>query len=123
MSNYKNRLQSKFKIRLKKGDYLVGQNFNLSDLQHYSQEQDWNFLREFDQTPRRLRQKQLNHYKKRLTYLSIFASNINPITLNQLRDQIVLLDVTFKYTIRYQSSKRVDESQITYYMYEEIKYD
>jgi len=90
-------------------------NFNLPTLKHYSEEQAWNFLREFDKTPRSLRQNHLNYYKERLNYLSIFASNVNRITLNILRDQIALLELTFDYTIVYQSNKEINESQITYY--------
>ena len=47
--------------------------FNLPTLKHYSEEQAWNFLREFDRTPRSVRQNQLNYYKERLNYLCIFA--------------------------------------------------
>ena len=56
--------------------------FNLPTLKHYSEEQAWNFLREFDRTPTSVRQNQLNYYKERLNYLCIFASNVNRITLN-----------------------------------------
>jgi len=43
-------------FQLDKGDYLVGLSFDLPNLKHYLEEQIWNFLREFDRTPRRLRQ-------------------------------------------------------------------
>jgi len=89
--------------------------FNMPNLKHYSEEQVWNFLREFDRTPRSWRQNQLNYYKERLNYLCIFASNVNCITLNILRDQIALLELTFDYTKLYQSNKEINESQITYY--------
>jgi len=85
MSNYKNRFQSNSKLD-KEWDNLSCQSFNVSDLKRYSEEQAVNFLREFDRTPRRLRQYQINYYKEWLNYLSIFASNINLITLNKLRD-------------------------------------
>ena len=88
---------------------------NLPTLKHYSEEQAWNFLREFDKTPRSLRQNHLNYYKERLNYLSIFASNVHRITLNILRDQIALLELTFNYTILYQPNKEINESQIIYY--------
>jgi len=79
--------------------------FNLPTLKHYSEEQAWNFLREFDRTPRSVRQNQLNYYKERLNYLCICASNVNRITLNILRDQITLLELTFNYTRLYQPNK------------------
>jgi len=88
-------------------------------LKHYLEEQAWNFLREFDRTPRRLRQNQLNHYKERPNYFSIFASNINPITLNILWDQSDLLELTFEYTVWYQPNKEIDESQLIYCTEEE----
>ena len=91
------------------------QDFNFPNLKHYSEEQAWNFLREFDRTPKSLQQNQLNYYKERLNYLSIFASNVNRITLNILRDQIALLELTFDCTILYQPNKEINESQITYY--------
>ena len=79
--------------------------FKLPTLKHYSEEQVWNFLREFDNTSRSLRQNQLNYYKERLNYLGIFASNANRITLNILRDQIALLELTLDYTKLYQPNK------------------
>ena len=88
--------------------------FNLPTLKHYSEEQAWNFLREFNRTPRSLRQNQLNYYKERLNYLCIFASNVNRITLNILRDQITLLELTFDYTKLYQPNKEMNEAQIIY---------
>ena len=93
----------------------VKPDFNLPTLTHYSEEQAWNFLKEFDSTPRSLRQNQLNYYKERLNYLCIFASNVNRIALNILRDQIALLELTFNHTILYQPNKESNESQITYY--------
>ena len=89
---------------------IAGQTCNFLNLKHYSEEQVWNFLREFDKTLKILRQNQLNYYKERLNYLSIFASNVNPITLNTLRDQIALLELTFEYTVWYQPNKKIDES-------------
>jgi len=88
--------------------------FSLPTLKHYSEEQAWNFLREFNRTPRSVRQNQLIYYKERLNYLCIFASNVNRITLNILRDQITLLELTFDYTKLYQPNKEINESQITY---------
>ena len=88
--------------------------FNLPNLKHYSEEQVWNFLREFDRTSRSVRQNQLNYFKERLNYLCIFASNVNRITLNILRDQIALLELTFDHTKLYQPNKAINESQITY---------
>jgi len=102
--NDENRVQSNSKLD-KKGGYLAEQSFNLPNLKYYSKEQVWNFLTEFDRTPRRLRQNELNHYKERLNYLSIFVSNINLITLKTLRDQIALLEKTFEYTVWYQPYK------------------
>ena len=88
--------------------------FSLPTLKHYSEEQAWNFLREFDTTSRSVRQNQLNYYKERLNYLCIFASNVNRITLNMLRDQIALLELTFDYTKLYQPNKEINESLIMY---------
>jgi len=87
--------------------------FSLPTLKHYSEEQAWEFLREFDRTPRSVRQNQLQYYKERLNYLCIFASNVNRITLNMLRDQITLLELTFIYT-KLNQPKRNNESQIVY---------
>jgi len=39
--------------------------FSLPTLKHYSEEQAWEFLREFDRTPRSVRQNQLQYYKER----------------------------------------------------------
>ena len=86
--------------------------FNLPTLKYYSEEQAWNFLREFDRTPRSLRQNQLNYFKERLNYLCIFASNVNRITLNILRDQIALLELTFNYTILYQPNKEINNLKL-----------
>jgi len=52
---------------------------------------------------------QLNRHRERLNYLSIFASNINLIILNILRDQIALIELTFEYTVWYQPNKQIDE--------------
>ena len=87
--------------------------FGLPTLKHYSEEQAWKFLREFDRTPRSVRQNQLQYYKERLNYLCIFASNVNRITLNILRDQITLLELTFVYT-KLNQPNIINESQIVY---------
>jgi len=87
--------------------------FILPTLKHYSEEQAWEFLREFDRTPRSIRQNQLKYYKERLNYLCIFASNVNRITLNMLRDQITLLELTFIYT-KLNQPNRNKESQLVY---------
>ena len=89
--------------------------FNLPTLKHYSEEEAWNFLREFDKTSRSVRQNQLKYNQERLNYLCIFACNLNRVTLNILRDQIALLELTFNHTILYQPNKESSESQITYY--------
>jgi len=94
---------------------IAGQTCNIPNLEHYSEEQAWNLLREFDKTLKTLRQNQLNYYKEWLNYLSIFANNVNPITLNILRDQIALLELNCEYIIWYQPNKQIEESQITYY--------
>jgi len=72
MCEPKNKFQSNVKIDIE-GGYIAGQSFSFLNLKHYSKEQDWNLLRKFDRTPRRLRQNQLNHYKERLNYPSIFC--------------------------------------------------
>ena len=87
--------------------------FNLPTLKHYSEEQAWEFLREFDRTRRSMRQNQLNYYKERLNYLCIFASNVNRITLNMLRDQITLLELTFVHT-KLNQPNISNESQLVY---------
>jgi len=89
-------------------------NCYLPTLKYYSEEQAWNFLREFDKTSRSIRQNQLNYFKERLNYLCIFASNVNRIALNILRDQIALLELTFEYTKLDQPNKESNESLITY---------
>ena len=94
MCEPKNKFQSNSKID-REWCYIAGQSFNFLNLRHYSEEQAWNFLREFDRTPKRIRQNQLNHYKERLNCLCIFASNINPIILNILRDQIAFIRINF----------------------------
>ena len=87
--------------------------FSLPTLKHYSEEQAWEFLREFDRTRRSMRQNQLNYYKERLNYLCIFASNVNRITLNMLRDQITLLELTFVHT-KLNQPNISNESQLVY---------
>ena len=114
MCEPKHRFQSNAKID-REGGYIAGQSFNFFNLKHYWEGQVQSFLSEFDRTPERIRQNQLNYYKERLNYLKFFASNINSITLNILRDQITLLELTFENTVWYQSNKKIDESQITYY--------
>ena len=47
--------------------------FNLPTLKHYSEEQAWNFLREFDRTPRSLRQNQLNYLT--FDYTNLYQPN------------------------------------------------
>ena len=61
----------------------------------------------------------LNHYKTQLTYLSTLSESIHPITINLLKDNIALLELTFEYTIWYQPNKNLNESQIIYYTNEE----
>ena len=96
MNIFRNKLQSNSKLN-REGCYEVGQNFNLPRVNHFSQEQAYNFLRVFDRTPKNVRQNYLNHYKFRLNYLSIEASNVHSITLNLLRDQVALLELIFEY--------------------------
>ena len=60
-----------------------------------------------------MRQNQLNYYKERLNYLCIFASNVNRITLNMLRDQITLLELTFVHT-KLNQPNISNESQLVY---------
>jgi len=60
MCELKNKLQSNSKINWE-GDYIAGQSFNIPKLKNYSKKEVWNFLREFDLTPRKLIQNQVNH--------------------------------------------------------------
>jgi len=51
MGEPKNRLQTNSK-KDREGQYLAGQSCDTSKLKTYSEEEAWNFLREFDLTPR-----------------------------------------------------------------------
>jgi len=98
MDLFKSILQSKSELD-REGNYVVGQNFNLSELKYYTQERKWGYLRSFDLTPRSMRQNLLNHYKNRLNYLSTIPELVQPTTINLLKDNIALLEVTFEYTV------------------------
>jgi len=54
MSIYRNKQQSNSTLN-REGDYETGHSFNLPKLNHFSQEQAWNFLKEFDRTRRNAR--------------------------------------------------------------------
>ena len=95
---FKNKLQSNSKLD-KDGSYLAGQSFNLPELNHYTQEKAWDYLRSFDLTPKNIRQNLLNHYKHRLNYLATLPERVHPITMNLLKDNILFLEKTFEYTI------------------------
>ena len=113
MGEPKNKLQSNSKIDWE-GQYLIGQSCDIPKLKTYSEEEAWNFLREFELTLRKLRQNHLNHYKERLNYLQTFASDVHPKTFEILQDRVTLLELTFNYTIWFQLNKEINESQITY---------
>ena len=57
----------------------------------------------------------LNLYKNKSTYFSILPESVHPITINLIKDNIALLEWTFKYTIWYQPNRNINEYQITYY--------
>ena len=57
----------------------------------------------------------LNHYKTRLNQLSLLSETIEPRNRKILKDSIVLLELTFTYTIWYQRNMDINDSQITYY--------
>ena len=113
MNLYKNKLQSNSKLD-KDENYLAGQGFNLPELNHYTQERVQDYLRPFDLTPRSMRLNLFNHYKDRLNYLSILPEPVHPITINLLKDNIALLEITFEYTIWIQPNMNNRGSQITY---------
>ena len=73
--NYKNRLQSNSKLN-QEGDYLAGQNFNLTNLRYSTQDKAWDYLRSFDCTTRSIGQNLLNHYKTRLNYLITLPESV-----------------------------------------------
>ena len=77
------------------GNYIVGQSFNLPELKHYTQERALDYLRSFDLAPISIRHNLLNQYKNRLNYLSTIPERIHPITINLLKDNITLLEITF----------------------------
>ena len=57
----------------------------------------------------------LNHYNSQLTQLSSLPENIKPRNRKILKYNIVLLELTFKYTIWYQGNMDINDPQITYY--------
>jgi len=77
------------------------------------------YLRSFDCTTRSICQNLLNHYKARKTYLSTLPRSVHPITINLIKCNITLLELTFEYTVWCQPNKSLNESQITYYTDEE----
>ena len=103
--SYKNRLQSNSRLN-QQGDYLPGQSFNFSNLKYYTQDRVWDYIKSFDCTIRSIRQNLLNnykallnHYKAILNYLITLPESVHPITINLIKDNIVLLELTFEYTI------------------------
>ena len=111
---FKSRLQANSKLD-REDNYLERQSFNLPEVRHYAQERACDYLRYFDLTLRRIRKNLLNHYKNRLNYLSTIPEQVHPITINLLKDNIALLEVTFEYTVWMQPNMNINDSQITYY--------
>ena len=46
----------------------------------------------------------------------MLPKNVHPITTNSIHDNIILLDLTFEYTLWYQPNRNINECQITYYI-------
>ena len=111
MNLFKNKLQSNSTLD-RDSNYLARQSFNLPELKHYIQEKARDYLRSFNLTPRSIKQNLLNDYKNRLNYLSAIPDRVHPITINLLKDNIVLLEVTFEYTIWTQPNMNRNGPQI-----------
>lgn len=45
--------------------------------------------------------------------------NVQPTSINLIRDNIAFLELTFEYTVWYQPNMNINDSQITYYTDEE----
>ena len=58
----RHKLQSNCKID-RNGDYIIGQNFYLPILKYYTEEQAWDFLKNFDLTRRNIRKTHLDHFR------------------------------------------------------------
>ena len=112
--SYKNKFQLNSRLNYE-GDYLAGRSFNLPNLRHYAQDRAWDFLKSFDCTIRSIRQNLLNYYKTRLNYVISLPKRIHLITITLIRDNIVLLELTFEYTVCYQPNININDSWITYY--------
>ena len=56
----------------------------------------------------------LNHYKTQLDQLILLPETIELRNRKILKDNIVLLELTFIYTIWYQGNIDINDSQITY---------
>ena len=91
----KNKLQSNSRLN-HEGGYIAEQSFNLPNLNYY---RAWDFLRSFDCMKRSIRQNLLNYYRARLNYLITLSESVHPITMNLIRNNIVLLELTFEYAI------------------------
>ena len=73
--NARHRFQSTAKID-QYGNYITGNRFYLPNLEYYTEEQNFDFLRTLDCTTRSICQQMLNHYESRLTQLSSLPENI-----------------------------------------------
>ena len=73
--NFKHKFQSTSKLD-RYGDYITGTKSYLPNLEYYTKEQAFDFLRTFDCTTRNIRQQMLNHYKTRLNQLILLPENI-----------------------------------------------
>ena len=85
--SYKSRLQSNSKLN-QESDCLVGQSFNLPNLNYYTKDRAWDYHRYFDRTTRSIRQNLLNHYNGRLNYLTTLPESVHPIIINLIKDNI-----------------------------------
>ena len=72
------------------GDYITGSRFYQPNLEYYTEEQAFDFLRTFGCTTRSIHQQMFNHYKSQLTQLSSLPENIEPRNRKTLKDIALL---------------------------------
>ena len=92
------------------GNYISRNRYYLPNLEYYTKAQAFDFLETFDCTTRSIHQQMLYHYNFRLTQLSSLPENIEFRNRKILKDNIVLLELTFKYTIWYQGNMDINDS-------------
>ena len=84
------------------GDFITGTKSYLPNLEYYTKDQAFDFLRTFYCTTRNIRQQMLNRYQTRLNQLSLLPETIEPRNRKILKNNITLLELTFIYTMWYQ---------------------